>query len=792
MLGGALGAGSRYGVYVLQSKAGLVGWVPTLTVNLVGCFLLGMLIAQHRQDAITDQANWLWIVGFLGSFTTFSTFAMDYTHMQTTKPWLGLTYILLSVGFGLMLFQLGCGLSPKNPSTPGKVKRMDHTQSKFGITWVDPYAWVRDKKNPEVIALLNQENKKTEKYFKPIKSLEDDVYNEIVSRINEEDQSYPYPHGGYTYYSKIAKGENYQKYYRKKNDTQELLLDMNAIAKDKDFVELHDFEVSPSHNLLAYTLDFNGSESYTIFVKDLKTGKIIDATIEDSTGSIEWGPDDASFYYGKRDHTQRPFQVYLYQLGQGESKHVKVFQDDELSNFVGFDKTMSERFLIISSDNKLSSEVHFIDFTKSQTQTQRFAPRQENVLMSIDHHQDSFIIHTNEDAIDFKVLKAPIENHARSHWETLIPHQRGRFITDVDVFKDFWVIWQRGQGSQSLEVYDPVDKSLTPIPIEEAVYDLSAQYNMNFDTDVYRFGFSAMKTPYTILERNIKSEKTHTLHVKKVPGPFKKDDYVVEKTFAPSRDGKTMIPISIIKPKSFKLDGQGKLFLYAYGSYGHTVDPGFSVSRLSLVDRGFAFAIAHIRGSSVNGRSWYEDGKFLNKKNTFNDFIDSAEHLIAQQYTQPKNIAIRGGSAGGLLMGAVLNARPDLWGAVIASVPFVDVINTMLDADLPLTVTEYDEWGNPNEEVFFKYMMDYAPYENIKDNNFPPILATGGLNDPRVGFWEPTKWVLKLRDHQKAKYPILLKVEMGAGHGGPSGRYAAIRDIAGQYAFALDTLDKKD
>ncbi|MCB0272213.1 MAG: prolyl oligopeptidase family serine peptidase [Bdellovibrionales bacterium] len=790
LIGGSLGALGRYLIYILQTKwFGSITWPSTLIVNLLGCFGLGLCFSMWRSESLHDSHRMFWMIGFFGSFTTFSTFGMDLFQMIEQKHFTTLSlYLFLSVVMGVILFWAGMYVHPYicKKGSPS----MTTTDTRFGITRNDEFAWVRDKNNPEVLALLEQENKKTDTYTNQFASLREELYQQMISRINEDDESYPYPDGEYLYYSKISKGENYKRYYRSHNGQEELLLDLNELAKGKDFLNIGAFEISPSHQKLAYTMDFNGSEIYTIYIKDLQTGKTHKTTVEDCTSNIEWGANDSSLYYSKLDETHRPYQIYHHILGTPSSTDKLIFQDDNLSNNVLFYKTLSDRFMMINSSNKLSSEAHYIDLSISPTDVVLFSPRKENVLLYLDHHDESFVIHTNENAIDFKVLTTPITSTEQKSWVEIIGHQKGRYIEDVSVFKHFWVLWQREQGNQRLRIYDPQTKQTTDIPFEQKAFSLSAESNVQFNTNVYRFGFSSMKTPYSVMEYDVTTKTTQTLKVKKVPGDFNPDDYIVDKIFAPSSDGKTQIPISILTPKNLAKDGQNKVLLYGYGSYGISIDPGFNVPALSLVDRGFIYAIAHIRGSSTNGRSWYEDGKFLHKKNTFNDFIDCAHFLIDQKYTKPKNIAIMGGSAGGLLMGAVVNQEPELWGAVLALVPFVDVINTMLDESLPLTVIEYDEWGNPNEEKFFTYMHSYAPYENIKEANFPSILATGGINDPRVGFWEPTKWVLRLRKHQKASNPILLQMELGAGHQGPSGRYEYYKERSNQYAFVIHELTK--
>lgn len=660
-------------------------------------------------------------------------------------------------------------------------------QTKFGISFDDPYAWATDKSNPEVIQLLEDENAKTKSYTDTIEPLKETLYQEMISRVREDDESYPYAFGPYLYFSRIQKGQSYHQYLRKKDNQEELLLDVNELSEGKDFIHIREKAISPSHQLLAYSLDTNGSEVYELCIKDLTQGTTQVLSIENASGDLLWGADDATLFYTTLDETHRPYRVYMHTLGSNEPD-VLLFEERDLSFYVSIDKTRSKRFVLIHAQSKITSEVHTIDLGAKDIQPVCFAPRTNDVLYEVDHHKDRFLILHNQNAIDFELCSCPLDQTSRQHWSPVIAHQEGRFLEDVDVFDDFCVLWVRAQGNQRLYIFDPKTQNLQEVPFEQQAYALYGEPNMDRSQTTYRFGYSSFKDPYTILELDPSSAQTKTLHQKKVPGNFDPNAYRVQKIFASSRDGKTKIPMSLLMHKDLQPSKDTRVVMYGYGSYGITVDPGFQIPALSVADRDMIYAIAHIRGSSTNGRSWYENGKFLNKKNTFEDFVDCATYLVDQEMTQAGNIGIMGGSAGGLLMGAVVNMEPKLWGGVVAIVPFVDVINTMLDESLPLTITEYDEWGNPNEEVYFKYMHGYAPYENLKDQSYPPILATGGINDPRVGFWEPLKWVLRLRTHQQAKHPIYLKMEMGAGHQGPSGRYHYYEERALFLAFLIDQM----
>ncbi len=667
-------------------------------------------------------------------------------------------------------------------------KKIPTTQNQHGITRSDDYAWLRNISDPDLIPMLNEENQKTDEALSHLAPLQENIFKEIVSRVLEDDDEHPYAMGDYEYFYRMQKGKNYASYYRRKKGTtnDELLLDLNQKAEGKKFLSLANYSISPDQTKIAYALDFDGSEHYDLFVQDIASGKIIDESIKAMTGDFEWG-DSQTIYYTLMDSTQRPEKVMLHRLGASTTHDHLILHDPNLSYYVEITKSKSDRFVFVTSRSKITTEVSFIDLTKDVNKATLIHPRQDNIKYYVDHHEDRFIIHTNENAENYKLMQTPLDQFEKKNWTALIPYDAEKSCEDIEIFKNYIVIADRYRASQYFRILNCTTNTVTSVEFDEPVYTVSFDHNKVYDTDILRFTYSSLKTPIKTQHVNLKTNQITTVKEKKIPG-YNPDFYTTERVLAPSRDGKTMIPISLIYKKDFRKNGQAPLFLYGYGSYGMSRNPSFSASTFSLVDRGFVYAIAHVRGGAECGRTWYNDGKFQKKMNTFYDFIDCAKYLIKENFTAEKKIAICGGSAGGLLMGAVTNLEPELWGAVIALVPFVDVVNTMLDETLPLTVTEYDEWGNPNDKKFFEYMLSYSPYDNITKKSYPPILATGGLHDPRVGYWEPTKWVFKLRENQLSKSPILLKMQMQAGHQGPSGRYEAYREVAFYYSFVIGQL----
>ncbi|MEZ4704734.1 MAG: S9 family peptidase [Bdellovibrionota bacterium] len=667
-------------------------------------------------------------------------------------------------------------------------KKIPHEVTHHGIVLSDPYSWIREKSNPEVIALLNEENKATEAALFHTKNLQSEIYEEIVSRIRENDRSYPVEWNGYEYFSSIEKGQDYRCHWRKKasDGSTQLLLDINQEKKSHPFFHIGDFKVSPNHTHLAYSFDIDGSENYHIVIKNIETGNIIDESISKSDGQIEWGLDEKTIFYSTLDAVMRPYQVYKHTVGQTQQTDTCIFEEKDLSYYVHFTKSKSKRFLIIQSDSKLTTEAHVVDLI-GNSNLRCIQPRTQGVEYYVEHHDNQFLIFTNLHAKNFKIVTTNLEHTEQKHWKDLIPHQTERSITDFEVFATHLVVSERYKGLSHFRFFNFETHSVHEPTFDEPSYVISSDINPSFDQDFFRFSYSSPLQEKILYHYEFETKKLMTLEKKQTPN-LAPENYIVERIEAISHD-QVHIPITVSYRKDHRPSPESPLFLMGYGAYGICSEPSFSPSLFSLMDRGFVVATAHIRGGGECGKTWHEQGRFFQKKNTFQDFISCAEHLIHIGYTKAKKIAIRGGSAGGLLMGAVTNMRPDLWAAVLSLVPFVDVMNTMTDETLPLTVTEYEEWGNPQQKEYFEYMHSYSPYDNLKPSNYPPILATGGLNDPRVSYWEPTKWVLALREHQKNKnHPILLKMEMEAGHKGPSGRYALYKEVALHYAFVIDQL----
>lgn len=673
-----------------------------------------------------------------------------------------------------------------------QAKKIPTSTTHLGVTLTDDYGWLRNKENEAVIDHLKAENEYLEAQMKHTEDLQEDLYKEMLGRIKETDIAVPVKKGNYWYYNRTEEGKPYAIHCRKKGSMEaeeEIILDENVLAGDLDFFNLGDLEVSPNEQIAAYSTDTDGSEKYNIYFLDLETGKVSAEVISEVGPNVEWGNDNKTVFYATLDHLMRPFKLFGHELGSGKTDREYFHETDE-SFFLNFGKTQDEKYLILSLGNITTSESWYLDAGHPEGEFTCFAPRKTKVEYSIEHHNGWFYIVTNaDDAVNFKLLRTPVDKTSAENWEEVIGHNDLIKIDDITPFQDHMLISGRKDGLSNLQVMDLSKMESYDIQFEEPVYVVWEGNNPEYATSSIQFNYCSLLTPVSVFRFDMNTRERELLKEKEVLGGYDRSEYVMERAFATSHDG-TRIPISLVHKKGLDLNGDNPCLLYGYGSYGITVDPYFSSNRFSLIDRGFIFAIAHIRGGGAMGRKWYQDGKFLKKKNTFLDFIACAEHLIAEQYTSASRISMMGGSAGGLLMGAVLNMRPDLFGAAIAHVPFVDVINTMLDPSLPLTVTEYDEWGNPNEEEYFSYMRSYAPYENVARTEYPNILITAGLNDPRVGYWEPAKWCAKLREYKTDTNQLLLKTNLGAGHQGKSGRYGYLRETALDYAFLLETVGK--
>jgi oligopeptidase B len=674
-------------------------------------------------------------------------------------------------------------------------KKINHIIKTHGHERTDPYYWMRDRENPKVINYLKEENSYLKEALKETEGLQDQLFQEMKSRIKEDDQSVPYFKKGYYWYSRYEQGCEYPIYCRKKGSLEakeEILLNVNELAEGKPYCQVSGLAVSNNQRYLAYGLDVVGRRIYEVFFKDLETGETSSLTIPNTTGNITWAADDQHLFYSKQDpETLRAHRIFRHELYSNSENDQLIFEekDEEFSCHVL--KTKSEAFLLILSESTISSEIRFVDASQPLDDWKVLQARIPHLEYAADHYEDHFWIRTNHQAQNFKVVKAPVDNPGLENWKDFIPHRENVLIEDFDLFSGFFVSQERSNGLTQLLI-KPWDGSPGhALDFGEEAYTAWIGHNPEFDTEILRFGFNSLVTPASIFDYHMVTREKTLLKQQEVVGGYDSSLYESARIWAQAEDG-VMVPISLVyKKSSFQPDGSNPLLLYAYGSYGYSSDAYFSSNRLSLLDRGFVFAIAHVRGGEDLGRKWYEDGKLLKKQNTFTDFIACAKHLINENYTQADRLYGMGGSAGGLLIGAVINMRPDLFDGVIAAVPFVDVVTTMLDESIPLTTGEFQEWGNPKFEEYYHYMLSYSPYDQVESKAYPNILVTSGLHDSQVQYWEPTKWVAKLRDLKTDENLLLLQTNMEAGHVGASGRFQALKELAMEYAFLVMLANKK-
>ncbi len=660
-----------------------------------------------------------------------------------------------------------------------------------GDTRIDPYYWMNDyfKKGADsdkVVTYLRMENQYYESQTSGTKVLQEKLYDEMKARIKEKDESVPVFKNGYFYYSRQVEGKDYFVYCRKKGDLkaeEEILLDVNAMAEGHNYFSATGFDVSMDNKLLAYGVDVLSRRMYNIYIKNLETGEIYKDVIPETEGGPVWANDNKTiFYTAKNPVTLLSEKIKKHVLGTDAKRDIVVYEEKDPTNYIGVEKTKSDKYILISSQATLSSEVRYINADKPNDVFVLFQPRMKEVLYSVDHANNLFYIRTNSDAKNFRIMTSSETNTKKEGWKELIPHDKNILIQGFDLFKNYLAISERKNGLTQVHIIDTRNNASHYLPFDEPAYTASIGYNPDYNTEYLRFNYTSLTTPSSVYDYHMGKQQKILKKQQEVVGDFNASDYTTERLFATAADG-TKIPISIVYKNGFNKDGQSPLLLYGYGSYGASMDASFSSVRLSLLNRGFAFAIAHIRGGQEMGRYWYEDGKMLKKKNTFTDFIDCAKYLMQQKYTSKEHLYASGGSAGGLLMGAVVNMQPDIWKGIIAGVPFVDVVTTMSDPTIPLTTNEYDEWGNPaNKESYF-YMKSYSPYDNVEAKAYPNMLITTGLHDSQVQYFEPAKWVAKLRDLKTDNNKILLYTNMTAGHGGASGRFKALKDRAREYAF---------
>ena len=652
----------------------------------------------------------------------------------------------------------------------------------------DPYHWMKQRDDPRVSAYLEAENAYTDARMAHTLDLQNALYREMLARIEETDMSVPYRKGAYVYFTRTEQGKQYPIYYRRlagSGAEEEILLDPNQLAQG-NFFKLGVFEVSPDHRRLAYSVDESGAEVYRLIVIDLENRQVLDE-IEGTSYSVEWANDNRTLFYTTVDDSNRPYRLYRHQVGS-EDADVLVFEESDEAFFLDVSRTRSGAFLFLSLESRVTSEVYYLSADRPCQEFALIAQRRNGIEYALAHRGDFFYITTNEKAENFRLMRAPVADLDPALWKEIVPHHDSVLLEGIELFEDFLAIFERRDGTTCLRILDLRHNQFHPIEFPEILFTVAAGTNEEFQSSKLRLRYSSFATPETIYDLDMVSGQLKLLKQMPVKGDFDSQDYRSERLTAQTPDGEA-IPISLVRRKESAQSGtEGPLLLYAYGAYGACMDPTFSSVRLSLLDRGISFAVAHVRGGEELGRRWYRTGKLKQKKNTFEDFICCAEYLIKSGYTSPRQLVMRGGSAGGLLVGAVLNARPDLFRAAIADVPFVDIINTMLDPSIPLTVIEYEEWGNPALEEDFETMLSYSPYDNVKAQEYPHLLVRAGLNDRRVAYWEPAKWVARLRHRRTDQKLLLLKTLMGAGHGGASGRYDRLKDAAFDYAFILDRL----
>jgi oligopeptidase B len=681
--------------------------------------------------------------------------------------------------------------APSEPVAPVAEKKA-HELEMHGDLRVDDYYWLRERSNPEVLAYLEAENAYTEEVMAKSKPLQEELFTEIKNRIQPDDSTVPALDDGYFYYRRYENDLEYPIYCRKKETLEapeEIILDVNHVSEGHDFTSVRGFVVSPDTTVLAWALDTVGRRKYTIFFKDLETGEAMSDVIPEVTGNLAWANDSQTIFYSKQDpETLRSYQIYRHRLGADPVGDELVFEETDPTYSVYVSKTRSDRFILITSSQTLATEVRFLDADRPEGAFQVVAPRERGVEYHIAEAADRFIVRTNLNAENFRLMQVPVSRPERDNWRELIPARDDVLLEDVDVFRDFMVVTERRAGLRHLRIIPWGDGEEYEVQFDEPTYVTWIDENPEFDSRVLRYGYSSLDTPETIYDLDLTTHERALMKQEKVLGGFDPANYTVERLMAPARDG-VDVPISLVYQAGIENDGSNPMLLYAYGSYGYSSEDWFRPEVLSLLDRGFVYAIAHVRGGQELGRWWYEDGKLLKKKNTFTDFIDCGRYLVDQGYTSPDRLFARGGSAGGLLMGAVANMAPELFAGIIANVPFVDVVTTMLDDDVPLTTAEFDEWGDPKQPEYYDYMLSYSPYDNVEAKDYPAMLVTTALEDSQVQYFEPAKWVAKLRAMKTDDNPLLLSCEMAsAGHGGVSGRFKQYRETALEYAFMLEVL----
>ena len=677
------------------------------------------------------------------------------------------------------------------PQQPVAEKINKELVSPHGDVRIDPYFWMNQRDDEKVIAYLESENAYTEKVMKHTADFQESLYQEIIGRIKQTDESVPYKKDGYYYYRRYEEGKEYPIYCRKKDNLEnpeEIMLNVNELAEGYEFYQVAGLSVSTNNRLLAYSVDTVSRRRYTIYVKDLETGELLEDQIPNTSGSITWANDNQTiFYVVKHEETLLPYKVFRHELGTDFSEDVLVYEEMDNTYSTSCFKTKSKSYIMLRLSSTLTTEYRFINADDPNEEFKILQPRIRELEYYVDHYEGSFYIQTNLDAKNFRLMKTPVDRTTKENWVEMIPHREDVLLQGFEIFKGFLVLSEKEKGLSQLRIIDWKDREEHYIEFEDEAYDAWISMNPDFESQLLRYGYTSLTTPRSTYDYNMVTREKILLKQQEVIGDFDPANYESKRFYCQATDG-VEVPVSIVYKKGIEKNGNNPLWITGYGSYGSSYDPYFSSVRLSLLDRGFIFAIAHVRGGEELGRQWYEDGKLLNKKNTFTDFIACTEFLIQEKWSNPDKIFASGGSAGGLLMGAILNMRPDLYKGVIAQVPWVDVVTTMLDETIPLTTGEYDEWGNPNSKEYYDYMLSYSPYDNVKKMDYPNIMITTGYNDSQVQYWEPAKWTARLRDMKTDDNLLIFKIEMDYGHGGASGRFKRYKEIALEYAFVFDLL----
>ncbi len=692
-----------------------------------------------------------------------------------------------------MMVSCGPTHETNGPEPPIAEKRLKELVIR-GDTRIDNYYWMRDRDDPEVIEYLHAENAYLEAAMAHTKDLQERLFEEMKARIPQDDQSAPFYENGYYYYTRYEEGQEYPIYCRKPGSLdadEEIILDVNELAEEHPYYRVGSYDISLDNRWMAFTVDTVGRRQYTILVRDLATGEIQETGISQAGGDVSWAVDNKTFFYTTIEpETLRYYRIYRYNITDDAAPELVYEEEDDTYYYIGVSRSKDDRYMIITANATLSNEIWILEADRPRDDFRVFQPRERELRYRVWSYNGKFYVLTNDQAENWRLMETSEDATSKQHWREIIAHRPDVLLEHIDVFDDYLVVQERERGLRQLKVINKVTQEGHYVDFDEEAYTANIGVNREMSTPVLRFNYTSLTTPMTSYDYHMETRERTLVKQQEVLGGFDPDDYETRRYYAKARDG-VEVPVTLVYRESISRDGSNPLLLYAYGSYGSSADPRFNRNAISLLDRGFVYAIAHVRGGQELGRHWYEDGKLLNKKNTFNDFIDCTEFLIKKGYTAPERLFAFGGSAGGLLMGAVINDRPDLYKGVIAGVPFVDVVTTMLDESIPLTTAEYDEWGNPNDPEYYRYMLSYSPYDNVTEQAYPNLLVTSGLHDSQVQFWEPTKWVAKLRDYHTGDQQILLYTNMEAGHGGASGRFQRLREQARQYAFLLDLAESQ-